>query len=137
AWLNTGDRQAVYAAKHAAGDTHSIVAVPTGFPLYDEPNQPYSADRFPALDWTNNRTSMDPRFVALVEEEILNGFIPLIFLQEDMTASNATLPLVIDALQHSDRGDLTRYVMILPGWDGVFYGWEPSNVVIPAWASRA
>ncbi len=36
--LSAGDRARVYAAKHAAGDTHCIVALTWN---YDEPGQPY------------------------------------------------------------------------------------------------
>lgn len=139
-YLNSADRATVYAAKHAStawsgGDTHAIIAVPSGRALYDEPDQPYSADRFPPLDWTNSGTKMSPQFAALVFELIQNKFIPMIFLDETFDTSNKTLPVVIDALQHSAYGDLTPYVIIGPGWDGVFYGWEPSHVVIPAWAA--
>lgn len=141
-YLDKADRAAVYAAKHAStawagGDTHAILAVPSGRALYDEPGQPYSADRFPPLDWTNGGTKMAPQFDLLVLELINNGFVPMIFLDETESTSERTLPLVINALQHSPAGDLTPYVLIGPGWDGVFYGWEPSHVVIPAWASLA
>jgi hypothetical protein len=141
-YLNPADRNAVYVAKHAStawpgGDTHAIIAVPSGRALYDEPNQPYSADRFPPLDWTNGGTQMVPEFDALVIEVIQNGFIPMIFLDETMDTSFKTLPVVINALQHSPQGDLTPYVIIGPGWDGVFYGWEPSHTVIPQWAANA
>lgn len=141
-YLSPPDRAEVYKQKHASqawfgGDTHGIIAVPSGRALYDEPNQPYSADRFPPLDWTNGGTKMVPEFNALVIEMIQNGFVPMIFLDETYETSNKTLPVVIDALQHSTQGDLTRYVVILPGWDGVFYGWEPSHVVIPQWAATA
>lgn len=141
-YLNAADRAAVYAAKHAstawtAGDTHAIVAVPSGRALYDEPGQPYSADRFGPLDWTNGGTKMVPEFDALVIELIQNHFTPMIFLDETEATSFATLPIIIDALQHSPAGDLTPYVVIGPGWDGVFYGWEPSHTVIPAWATLA
>ena len=134
AWLNAQDRQALYLAKHLAGDTHSIIAIPSGRPCYDEPNQDFSPDRFPTLDWTNGKQGpMVPAFRALVEEQIKAGFIPLIFLDEIRETSMATLPLVIAALQQPS--DISGYVMILPGWDGVFYGWEPSHTVIPAWAA--
>jgi len=136
AWFTPADRQAVYACKHAAGDTHAIIAVPSGRPLYDEPGQPYDATHFPSLDWTGHLTQMDGAFRALVEEELRAGFTPLVFLDEIQATSTATLPLVIDALQHGDDDvDLTQYVIILPGWDSVFYGWEPSQTVIPAWAA--
>jgi hypothetical protein len=134
AWLTPADRQAVYSAKHAVGDTHCIIALPSGPPLYDEPNQPYSADRFGPLDWTHGNTAMDPQFVALVEEVILAGFTPLIFLGGDagdvqgFPIAMAQLPLVTNALAQSQYGDLNLYVVKIPGWDGVFYGYTPQHV---------
>jgi hypothetical protein len=144
-WLGGDDRDTIYRRKRAAanpfcpaGDTHSIIAVPDGRPLYDEPNQPYNAGRFPSLDWTAGETHVDGRLADLVVEQRRAGFIPLVFLDERFDHSNAMLPLVIDALRHNTYGvDLTAHVVILPGWDGVFYGWEPSHQVIPAWAARA
>lgn len=133
AWLTPADRQAVYAAKHAVGDTHCIIALPSGPPLYDEPNQPYSADRFGPLDWTAQNTAMDPKLVALVEEVILAGFTPLLFLggdagEQGFPVAMAQLPLVTNALAASVYGDLNAYVVKIPGWDGVFYGYTPEHV---------
>lgn len=31
--------------------------------------------------------------------------------------------------------DITPYVLFCPGYDGVFYGWEPSNIKIPAFGA--
>src|SRR5205823_10255601 len=103
AWLTPQDRQAVYAAKQKAGDTHCIIALPSGPPLYDEPNQPYSADRFGPLDWTAGNTAIDPKFVALVAEVIRAGFVPLLFLggdagEQGFPVAMAQLPLVTNAL---------------------------------------
>ena len=137
-WCELADRQSIYAVKHAAGDTHAIVNVPAGRPLYDDPNQPYSADRFGPLDWTNGLTAMVPAFADLVVEQIREGFTPILFLDEIQATSFASLPLVLQALKTNAYGiDLTPYVIIMPGWDGVFYGWEPSNTVIPEWATLA
>jgi len=119
AWLNEADRKSVYETKKAAGDTHCIIEVPNGFPLYDEPNQPYSPDRFGPLDWTNGETVMDPKFVALVEEVIRAGFIPVLFLDERYEHSSKCMPIVIQALKEHTP-DLTDYCLLMPGWDGVF-----------------
>lgn len=146
-WLDLPqDRQAVYAAKHANhnpwcpnGDTHAMVFVPFGKPIYDEPGQPYSADRFPARDWTNGNTVMDPKFVALVTEVRQNGFIPIIVGAEeygfpDPSKAIVQISLIVQALQRAPAGDLTQHVSLMPGFDGVFYGWEPSHSAIPLWA---
>lgn len=127
AWLNADTRQRVYAAKRAAGDTHCLIQLPSGPPLYNEGGQEYSPARFGPLDWTNNNTKMAPEFEALIIEVINAGFYPVVFLWgDDGQAGHAIaivqLPLVVKALQQSQSplGDLTRYVVIVPGWDGVF-----------------
>lgn len=136
AWLTPEDRSAVYTAKQAAGDTHALIMVPSGIPLYDEPGQPYSPDRFGSLDWTLGETAMDPAFAALVIETRLAGFIPLVFMDERPDHSLRIMPLVINALQQSVYGDISDQVAaILPGWDGVFYGWPVET--IQQWASTA
>ena len=139
-WLTPADRASCYAAKHAStawpgGDTHAIINLPSGPPLYDEPGQPYSADRFPALDWTAGGTRVDGRLADLVAEVARAGFPrQLLFLGGD--AGEAGFPiamnqldLVHDALRVSSKyGDLGGYVVVLPGWDGVFYGYTPDQV---------
>lgn len=141
-WMSYADRQAVYAAKHAAGnafcpggDTHLVIQIPSGPALYDEPNQPYSADRFPPLDWTNGLTSISTQLNDLVVEVRQNGFIPVLFMQEDQAISSVEAPLVIQALHNDPRGDLSLQAVFMPGWDGVFYGWSPDQIV--AWGSAA
>ena len=133
AWLNPTDRQSVYAAKHAAGDTHCIIHVPNGIPLYDAPGQPYN--QMGPLDWTNGERYIDTLwFGTLVKEVITNGFTPMIFMDERQDHSMRIMPLVLRALQ-AETPDLTQYCIILPGWDGVFYGWDPNDIV--AWATLA
>lgn len=143
-WMSLADRQAVYAAKHAAGnvfcpggDTHLVVQIPSGPALYDEPNQPYSADRFPPLDWTNGLTRIDLKLNDLVVEIRQNGFIPVLFMQEDQAVSSVEMPLVVASLHNDPRGDLMAHVVIMPGWDGVFYGWSPDQIVAFGNAFRA
>lgn len=137
-WLTLADRELVYAAKRAStawpgGDTHCIVALPGGGALYPEPGQPYDQPGFGPLDWTAGNTAIDPQFVALVAEVIQHGFVPMVFLGGDdgetgYTIAVKQLPLVIDALQHAPQGDLTKYAVIIPGWDGVFYGYTPEHI---------
>jgi hypothetical protein len=117
--LSPADRQAVYAAKHAAGDTHCIVAFQWS---YNEPGQPYA--NVPGADFTNNV----PAFVELVREVVQAGFIPMVFLGGDNGEAGyplavTELPQVVQAL-----GVLNQYTIIVPGWDGVFYGWTPDHI---------
>lgn len=139
-WLTLADRQVAYAAKHASpawgpnGDTHAIINLPSGPPLYDEPGQPYSADRFGPLDWTAGGTKIDSRLADLVAEVARAGFPrQLLFLGGDAGEAGfpiamAQLDLVHDALRGSTYGDLAPYVVVLPGWDGVFYGYSPDQI---------
>jgi hypothetical protein len=138
-WLSPADRLNAYAAKHASpawpgGDTHAIVFLPHGPPLYDEPGQPYSADRFPALDWTAGDTAISPQLPALVADVVQHGFRDvLLFLGGDdgeagYLVATKEAPLVAEALRTSPWGDLRPYVVLLPGWDGVFYGYTPDHI---------
>lgn len=150
-WLTPADRLAYYAAKHASttwcgasGDTHALIHLPSGPPLYDEPNQPYSADRFGPLDWTAGNTRIDDRLPNLVTEVAQNGFrTMLLFLGGDNGAgcdatpmsANCAFPiamkqldLVSDALSRGPV-DLRPYVIPIPGYDGVFYGYSPDQIV--------
>lgn len=146
AWASPECRANAYAAKHAStawagGDTHAIIMVPSGPPLYDEANQPYTADRFGPLDWTAGGTAIDGRLADLVVEVANAGFPRiLLFLGGDgpqgYPIAMNQLTLVHDALANSQYGDLTGYVIPIPGWDGVFYGWEPSRTLIPAWGQK-
>lgn len=136
-WLPPDCRQAAYAAKLAAsswgpgGDTHALINLPSGPPLYDETGQPYSADRFGPLDWTD---PADGRLADLVAEVARAGFNrQLLFLGGDdgergFPIAMAQLDTVRQQLRASSHGDLGPYVVVLPGYDGVFYGYSPDQV---------
>lgn len=129
-WLNAADRQAVYAAKRAAGDTHQLIQLPWGPPLYDEGGQAYSPERFGPLDWTHGNTVIDPKLPALIDEVLVAGLLPVLFLGGDDGENGypiavKQLPLVVAALGPSRMGR----VLVIPGWDGVFYGWTPEHIV--------
>lgn len=131
AWLSPEDRASVYAAKKAVGDTHCIVFIPGGPPLYDEPGQPYSADKFGPLDWTAGDTKLDPQFDALLREVIGQGFKVLLFLDGDAPENYGRGMKQLDLLkQDQDFATiLYKYCVIIPGWDGIFYGWTPEQIV--------
>lgn len=136
-WLTHMDRASAYTKKQAAGDTHAIVTLPDGVPLYDEPNQPYSADRFGPLDWTNGNTTIDPKFPALLREVISSGFPHVLLYLGGDGPPNADIAFQqLDLLHACDdyRTTLYHYCCVLPGWDGVFYGWTPEKIV--AWGLK-
>jgi hypothetical protein len=119
--LSADDRQAVYAAKKAAGDTHCIVSYAWS---YDEPGQPYA--NIPGANFTGN----DAAFATIVEEVIREGFTPMIFMGGDGNYDEAVreLPNIVSALQNNPDGDLNPYVIYIPGWDSVFYGYTPDQL---------
>jgi hypothetical protein len=119
---SAADRQAVYAAKKANGDTHAIVYFTPGGALYNEPNQPYQNYQMP--DYVSNPAP----FVALVQEVIRAGFTPMVFLLEDTEANTeGYLAHAVSALQGATPS-LLPYVTFNPGFDGIFYGWPPAAV---------
>jgi hypothetical protein len=133
-WCDPTTRQLAYAAKHAAGDTHAILEVPNGKPLYNEGGQFYSPDKFGPLDWTRGETQLTADFDRLLDEILDNGFYFHIAMDETQQDSMNISKLVARRLK--DLG-LSAYGFMMPGYDGVFYGWEPSNEVIPLWAADA
>lgn len=137
-WLTSADRRAVYAAKHAAGDTHCIITIPDGVPLYDEANQAYSPDKFGPLDWTAGNTKIDDKLTDLIREVIGAGFPQiLLYLGGDGGGDAYKIAYTqLDLLRaNADyNSTLFQYCVVLPGWDGVFYGW-PLEQVEP-WAAK-
>ncbi len=132
-WLTHDDRASAYAQKQAAGDTHVIVFVPSGPPLYPEPGQPYSADRFGPLDWTQRNTTIEPQYTALLREVIGAGFSKiLLYLGGDGDGDHYKVAFTQLELLHANddyRTTLYKYCVVLPGWDGVFYGWPLEQVM--------
>lgn len=133
------DRQAIYAAKRAAGDTHCGIDISWN---YAEPGQPYgSGNLVPPCDLTQDLAT----FRSLVREIINAGFVPLVELAGDGESNPNggyndpigwtygyqwlmdNLPRILEAL----RAEIP-YCLFCPGYDGVFYGWEPSNEKLPA-----
>ncbi|HEY8039878.1 MAG TPA: hypothetical protein VIF15_08805 [Polyangiaceae bacterium] len=133
--LDAASRKLVYQAKHAAGDTHIGMAVSWAY--MNDGGYSYPV---PGLDLTGNL----PAFRALVVEAIENGFTPVIFLAGDGESPAgggyndpngwtygyswlmAHLPAIVASLQQPF--DLTPYCLLVPGWDGVMPGWQPSEL---------
>ena len=121
-WFTPEERALGYSAKHAMGDTHQIIDLPMGWPLYDEPGQAYSVQNgFGALDWTEGHRCVDSALINLLLDVIQHGFIPEIVLDEHLGFDGALafLPILLDALAHGPV-DLRQYCLIRPGWDGIF-----------------
>jgi hypothetical protein len=130
AWCDQRTRELAYQEK--VGETHCILEVPSGSPLYDEQNQFYSPDKFPALDWTNGLTNLNEQFNELLLEIISNNYLVHIAMDENYDISIKVIALVARRLK--DLG-LTKYCVVMPGYDGVFYGWSPDQIAF--WGSTA
>ena len=130
-WCDYETRLRAYETMRAHEDTHAMIEIPNGFPLYDESNQFYSPDKFPALDWTAGETHIDSRLSDLVDEVIDNGFKYIINMDERFEHSTKIIQLVMKALSDEQL----KYGFTMPGYDGVFYGWPAS--MITEWSKLA
>lgn len=130
-WCDPATRANAYVVKRAAADSHAIIHIPSGDPLYNEYGQFYSPDKFGALDWTNGLTALDSRFTDLVDEVIRAGFKFIILMDENEQKSPKIVKLVMQALSDLQ----VQYGFAMPGYDGVFYVWQ--NESIMAWAAGA
>lgn len=131
-WPNPADRQAAYVAKRAAGDTHIIIDLSGAY----KEGIPGSYNDVGA-DYSQNLSAL----VALAEEAINEGFLIDLRLAGDgrSKARNPdgsypyndpvgltyghewlmeNLPRIVAAFKH-----LAPYIIFVPGYDGVFYGW--------------
>lgn len=124
-WCNAETRQLAYAAKRARGDTHCIIELPDGKPLYDEPGQFYSPDKFGPLDMTSGQTKIDQAFIDLVTEVVREGFKFILILDETEADSFRCMHLLMPVLKSTQ---LYRYGYVMPGWDGVFYVWQDASI---------
>lgn len=142
-WLDLqADREAVYDAKAAAGDTHINLALSGS---YNEPNQAY--ERVQGRDYSSDMLSL--RFLiteaicAGVARGIPNGFRILLAMAGDgmgpdpvgMTKGYDWLMQHFEPAWKSLRGDgtddpdLTPWILPMPGYDGVVPGWQPWSCV--------
>lgn len=119
------DRQAVYAAKRAAGDTHCIVEFfsPANPIVYDEPGQPY---QIPSVI----HEATPDAFRALVEEIIDARFTPVVAFDGDagdrpLGYPNALRQLPILVALLDGLNDRILYARL---WDSVFYGSSPEHI---------
>lgn len=137
AWLTAADRKTAAAQLLAHGDTICLIQLPCGVPLYDEPNQFYSPDKFGPLELTEDG------LVALIAEALTLGFTAVwLFLggddgQRGYPVAVAQTQRIGPALAVSSFGDLNQWVLQLPGWDGVFYGYSPQQIAEFATLARS
>lgn len=133
AWLNPSDRAMAARQLLKNGDTICLIQVALdGRALYDEPNQFYSADKFPPLTQTMAQT------VALVQEALSLGFAGVwLFLDGDDGQAGYPVAVAQAGALGPALGPLVKYVAVFPGWDGVFYGYTPQQVAGFASAARA
>lgn len=133
AWLDTQSRQEAAQQLLLNGDTICLIGVPSGGALYPEPNQFYSEDKFPPL------SSTPAQIRNMVEEALDLGFTAVwLFLGGD---DGGTVGFPIAVAQAQALGpileDLLDYVMVVPGWDGVWYGYTPDQVAMFSFIARS
>lgn len=125
--LSEAGRESVYACKHAAGDTEAFI-------LFDDVHGSIYNENdgnvvYP-MQSRHFETDLDG-FRAAVIEVLRHGFTPKIYLGGDgdfgWLIAEPEFPFAHDALLHAGPNgeDLNAYVKYSPGWDSVFYGWEP------------
>ncbi|HWY34248.1 MAG TPA: hypothetical protein VNX68_06345 [Nitrosopumilaceae archaeon] len=133
-FLNPSDRSSIYETKRSIGDTHVILDISGN---YAEPGTAYSNIDI-ARDYSSNLSA----FQSLVEEAINEGFYVDVRLAGDGQSNRSgtyndpvgwtyghdwlmsNFPRIADQLQ-----DYWKYIIFTPGYDGIFYGWEPYQVV--------
>jgi hypothetical protein len=128
------DRQSVYRTLDAVGSKCLGTAISYA---YLEPGQPYND--LPGRDFTANL----PMFCDLLWEIIRAGKFPYVFLAGDGQSNPnggyndpvghtlgyqwlmTNLPRILAAF---DVAGLRKRIVCVPGFDGVFYGWQPEQV---------
>lgn len=129
ALTNPADRGIVYAGKRGNGDRHCLMSFDPdegGYVnrhgKYKDILIPYSHMLHPDLMRRDTR------------EVITNGFTPLVNLGCDREDNVPYFQNAIERLLalheclKDDPADLRKYVVVMPGWDGTFYGWEPAEL---------
>lgn len=133
AWFpHAEDRQAAYAAKRAAGDTHCILDL-AGCYKEGIPGEYNDV----GADWSQNLDGL----VALAYEALAEGFLIDLRLAGDGQGAGPdyndpvghtygyawlmdNFPRIAEAFR-----PISQYIVFVPGYDGVFYGWEPEQVM--------
>lgn len=143
AWLDRATRAEVAPQLRARGDVLMLIDVPDGGPLYNEPDQYYSPDKFGPLAIT------PAQLCDLIYETLGYGFKGVwLFLggddgQNGFPIACAEVARYGPALAHDWRGlNLNEYAVYVPGWDGVWHkpgangtGWNPPQ--IKSWSDQA
>jgi len=126
-WLTEDERKSAAAQLIAQGMEILDIEVPSGRALYDEPSQFYSADKFPAID---------PSMLEIANAicfAISYGFKGVwLFLGGDDGQNG--YPVAIAQVQDAGSvfglhpsGDVRKFVVPIPGYDGVWHKPNPSS----------
>ena len=134
--LNAEDRQATYADHKAKGDTHIVIAISYA---YREKGTIFFD--IPGRDFTGDLNA----FSDLIIEIVRNGLWPIVMLAGDGESAPqnpdgsfpyndpvgdtygyawlmANIDRIISSLESNPVGDLTKYCILVPGFDGVVPG---------------
>lgn len=131
--LSQAGRESVYACKHGLGDTEAFILFDDIHgSIYNEDDNPYFA--FQSRHFETDIAG----FQDAVREAIMHGFTPKIYLGGDgpdnYPLAVRQFPVAHAALAHAGPTgeDLNQFVKYSPGWDSVFYGWEPAKQKLEA-----
>lgn len=122
------DRQRVYDGKHAAGDRHCLMSFDPDEGGYVNRLGPYKNILIPY-----SHLKYPDRFRTDLVEVLTQDFVPIVNLgcdKDDALGVGYTQAVErLRALRDVWAGtDFHRRCLVLPGWDGVFYGWEPEEL---------
>jgi hypothetical protein len=126
-WLTEDERKSAAAQLIAQGQTLLDIEVPSGKPLYDEPGQFYSADKFPAIDpsWTEIGNA--------IAYAVSYGFTGVwLFLGGDDGQQGYPIALsqvgsAASVFASHPSGDVRKFVVPIPGYDGVWHKPNPTS----------
>jgi hypothetical protein len=142
AWFpNKVDRAAAYQVKHNRRDTHAIMDISGS---YREPGQIYDWLDL-GIDYTQNDQSLT-LFANLCKEVISNGFYVDVRLAGDGQSINSNpsygqyndpvgdtygFQWLVNNFERiaNHFSDIYKYCIFTPGYDDIFYGWSPEQVV--------
>lgn len=122
--VSPSDRAQAFAGKRRLGDRHCLISFDDDEGGYVNRLGPYANIKIPYSH------KQHPDLMRRDTIEILtNGFLPIVNLGSDgpggIVTAKPNLEALVDCL---GADDLMRYVLVMPGWDGTFYGWTPDEL---------
>lgn len=130
------DRRAFYAVNRSAGAT--VCQIGWAGETYAEPDFAYRVPG-PDMKWVRNPEGFCDLIAELI---IIGGFAGALVMLPGDGETGVTrdtygrqwvmdhVKILTDAMHSYRLGDLTRYSIIVPGYDGVWYGWQSAEALL-------